>query len=83
MEKEVELGYNLIIFSTISSELWGSVKPRIFCLHSNVLSNTILLENQDLLLKSHNLQYNMVGRWVDRKIFPQSDGPMFILIDWE
>ena len=33
--------------------------------------------------KSENLQYNMVGRWVDGMIVPPSDGPMFILIDWE
>ena len=25
----------------------------------------------------------MVGQWVDGAIVPPSDGPMFILIDWE
>ena len=25
----------------------------------------------------------MVGRWVDRTIVPLSNGPKFILIDWE
>ena len=34
-------------------------------------------------LKSDNLQYNMVGRQDDGMIVPPSDGPMFILIDWE
>ena len=34
-------------------------------------------------LKTNNLQYNTVGRWVDGTIVPSSDGPMFILIDWE
>ena len=34
-------------------------------------------------LKSDNLQYNTVGRWVDGTIVPPSDGTMFILIDWE
>ena len=35
------------------------------------------------ILKSDNLQYNTVGRWVDGMIVPPSDGAMFILIDWE
>jgi hypothetical protein len=34
-------------------------------------------------LKSVNLQYNTVERRVDGTIVPPSDGPMFILIDWE
>ena len=34
-------------------------------------------------IKSDNLQYNKVGRWVNRTIVQLSDGPMFILIDWE
>ena len=34
-------------------------------------------------LKSDNLQYNTVGQWVHGMIVPPSDGPMFILIDWE
>ena len=29
------------------------------------------------------LQYNTVGQWVHGMIVPLSDGPMFILIDWE
>ena len=33
------------------------------------------------ILKSDNLQYNMVGRWVDGMTVLLSDGPMFILID--
>ena len=33
--------------------------------------------------KSDNLHYNTVGRWVDETIVLLSDGPMFILIDWE
>ena len=33
--------------------------------------------------KYNNLQYNTVGRWSDGMIIPLSDGPMFILIDWE
>ena len=35
------------------------------------------------LVKSDNLQYNMVGRWDDSMIVRQSDAPMFVLIDWE
>ena len=34
-------------------------------------------------IKSENLQYNTLGQWVDGAIVPPSDGPMFILIDWE
>ena len=34
-------------------------------------------------LKSDNLQYNTVGWLDDVMIVPPSDGPMFILIDWE
>ena len=32
-------------------------------------------------LKSDNLQYNILGRWVDRLIDQESDGPSIILID--
>ena len=32
-------------------------------------------------LKSNNLQYNTLGRWVDRLIDHASDGPSIILID--
>ena len=32
-------------------------------------------------LKSDNLQYNTLGRWVDRLIDQVSDGPSIILID--
>ena len=32
-------------------------------------------------LKSDNLQYNTLGRWVDRLINQLSDGPSIILID--
>ena len=34
-----------------------------------------------LHLKSDNLQYNTLGRWVDRLIDQASDGPSIILID--
>ena len=34
-------------------------------------------------VKFDNLQYNTVGRWVDGMIIPPSDGPMFILIDFD
>ena len=34
-------------------------------------------------MKSNTFQYSMVGRWIDGTIVPPSDGPMFILIDWE
>ena len=34
-------------------------------------------------LKSDNVQYNKVGRWDDGMIILPSDGPTFILIDWE
>ena len=34
-----------------------------------------------LILKSDNLQYNTLGRWVDRLIDQASDGPSIILID--
>ena len=33
--------------------------------------------------KSDNLQYNTMERWINRTIVPPSDGPRFILIDWE
>ena len=31
---------------------------------------------------SDSLQYNMVGQWNNSMIFPPSDGPMLIFIDW-
>ena len=34
-------------------------------------------------LKPDNLQYNTLGRWVDRLIDQASDGPSIILIDWK
>ena len=34
-------------------------------------------------VKSNNLQYNVVGPWLDRTMVPLSDGLMFILIDQE
>ena len=60
-------------------------------LHSNIFGNRRkngIIDNDRkinlaLHLKSDNLQYDMVGRWVDGKIVLPSDGPMFILIDWE
>ena len=33
--------------------------------------------------KFNNLQYNKVGQLVEGAIAPLSDGPMFILIEWE
>ena len=33
------------------------------------------------VVKSDNLQYNMLGRWVDCLIDQASDGPSIILID--
>ena len=36
-----------------------------------------------IIIKSFNVQYNKVERQVDETIIPPSDGPMFILIDWE
>ena len=33
------------------------------------------------IVKSDNLQYNMLGPWVDRFIDQASDGPSIILID--
>ena len=50
------------------------------------LSNRSLLSSLTVTshtLKSDNLQYNTVGRWVDGTIVPPSDGPMFTLMDWE
>ena len=34
-------------------------------------------------MKSDNLRYNMMERWINGSIVPPSDGPMFILIEWE
>ena len=34
-------------------------------------------------IESDNFQYNTAGKWVDGTIVRPSDGPMFILIDWE
>ena len=36
---------------------------------------------QKVYQKSDNLQYNTLGRWVDRLIDQASDGPSNILID--
>ena len=32
-------------------------------------------------LKSDNLQYNMVGQWVDGMIVPPSDGPKTVILE--
>ena len=42
---------------------------------------TLWSENQKKGQKSDNLQYNTLGRWVDRLIDQVSDGPSIILID--
>ena len=34
-------------------------------------------------LKSNNLKYNTMERWINGSIIPPLDGPMFILIEWE
>ena len=34
-------------------------------------------------IKSDNLQFNSLGRWVVRLIVQVSDGPSIILIDWK
>ena len=36
-----------------------------------------------LALKADNLQYDTVEQWDNGMIVRPSDGPMFILIDWE
>ena len=64
-----------------------------FRLKSILLSNNILnfilcvLQSfnftQPKILKSDNLQYNMLGRWVDCLSDQASDGPSIILIDWK
>ena len=38
---------------------------------------------QSHYLKSVNLWFNTVGQRDDDMIVPPSDGPMFILVDWE
>ena len=43
----------------------------------------VILTTNIFDVKFDNLQYNTVGRWVDGTIVPPSDGPMFILVDWE
>ena len=35
------------------------------------------------VIKTNKLQYNMLGRWVDRHIDQVYDGPSIILIDWK
>ena len=42
---------------------------------------TFTHHNLNSVLKSDNLQYNTLGRWVDRLINQASDGPSIILID--
>ena len=41
----------------------------------------VILTTNIFDVKFDNLQYNTVGRWVNGTM--PSDGPMFILIDWE
>ena len=41
------------------------------------------IHNLELVLKSDNLQYNTVERWVAGTTVSPFIGPMFILIDWE
>ena len=70
--------------------LLKSMFPIFFLFHSKAffpclnfgahISNLVILLAKQ---KSDNLQFNAVGQWVDRTIVPLSDGPMFILIDWE
>ena len=52
--------------------------------HHPKLESVIYTEmHKQHMLKSDNLQYNTVGRWVDGTIVPPSYGLMFILIDWQ
>ena len=42
-----------------------------------------LKRQHSTVLKSNNLQYNTMEKWIDGTIVTPSDGPRFILIDWE
>ena len=42
-----------------------------------------LMSDSRTAIKSVNLRYITVGRLDDDMIVPPSDGPMFILINWE
>ena len=52
-------------------------------IHKNKNRTQLNSERAFIDLKSDNLQYNTVERWDDGVIVTSSDGPMFILIDWE
>ena len=66
-------------------------KPKIFfeqlIFQKASLSNKFFLSVLGCVVwrakKSDNLQYNTLGRWVDRLINQASDGPSIILIDWK
>ena len=57
------------------------IRVRFFPLTEAYLLSTHTIEY--VHVKPVNLQYNTVERWVEETIVPPSDGPMFILIDWE
>ena len=71
-------GSMVVRFMSSSYSLCSSLFP---FQSSEFGSSTI--SNRLAQVNSVNLQFNTVGRWDDDMIVPPSDGPMFILIDWE
>ena len=66
-----------LVRSVASSLLmWKSAFLSVFVSHAP-LSESLTSKP---VLKSDNLQYNTMERWIDGTIVPPSDGPMFILI---
>ena len=61
----------------------GFGKIKCFRLFSKMIVFLPIWLNQETYLKSDNLQYNVLGRCVDRLINQASDGPSIILIDWK
>ena len=55
--------------------------PLILCTLAKLQKNTKKQKGTYVHLKSNNLQYNTLGRWVDRLIDHASDGLSIILID--
>ena len=58
-------------YSFVHKHTHKRVKVFVICWQQNSVSN----------FRSDNLQYNTLGRWVDRLINQASDGPSIILID--
>ena len=78
-----------IFFSYLCNIIQGERRAGLNFIFQKILNEPTMFLNMTFSIrllwhiKSVNLWYNTVGRRDDDMIVPPSDGPMFILIDWE